>query len=540
MRLRWAILAAAMLMCSTAAQAGWPTPVPAQAATNVSRVAAPGFRFATPAAAAGQTADRLQLLSPLGLPVPGVVKTAGDLAVFEPAVPLSGCTTYTLQLAAPAQRSVFTTACGPWSAPVQIDGARTARSVDLPVSGVQVAAAGDGGFVAVWFQDDVGRRAILASRFNADTQTWSPPQPIDLHGPQAGASSIPAIAADPQGRITVAWFQLVDGRDAIFATQSLGGTWTPPQRLDAPALPGNATNPQLAADAAGNVTVVWQQPDGRHTGIYAAHWVSAQRRWLAARRLDRLSTNAYSPVVGATPGGCVVAAWQQGPSGREAVYAAALQTSGAVWSAPTRLSAKGASATSPALATTPQGAVVAAWTQGRGASRRIAVRLRPGGSVQPWGAAQVLQSPAFTGPALSPALAADAAGHVTLAWEQQNSGQREAILAARLQISSRNWTSPRQIDNPTLRSAGSPVLAVDAAGNVYCAWYQDGPQGMQVQVARDDPTHSLWSAPQALSDPDATVQASFPALAISPAGSVMAVWQQFNGWRTIAVARWLP
>ena len=539
-----AALIAGMLLWATAAHADGATAVPAQAASQVSRVAAPGFRFTTPAAAAAQTADTLQLLSPIGVPVPGLLRITGDLAVIEPDVPLSGCTTYTLQRTAPAQRSAFTTTCSAWSAPVQIDDARTARQVDLPVNGVQVAAAKDGGFVAVWFQDDGGRRAILASHFNADTQNWSAPQAIDLHGPQAGASSIPAIVADAQGQITVVWFQLVDGRDGIFSARWQGAAWTPPQRLDSPTLPGNATNPQLAADAAGNVTVVWQQPDGRHTGIYAAHWLSARHRWQAAQRVDRLSASAYNPVVAATPGGHVVAAWQQGVSGHEGVYAAALPGAGGKWAAPERLSPAGATATSAALVATPQGEVVAAWTQGRGDARRIAVRSALPGAGPQWSGVRLLQSAAFNGPAVSPVLAADAAGNIVLVWGQADAArsgvQREAMLCARWQAATRRWKAPQQIDNPALRSAGNPVVVVDSAGNVHAAWYQDGPQGMQVETARYDPSQHRWLAPQTLSDPDATVQASFPALAVNPAGSVMAVWQQFNGWRTIAVARWLP
>lgn len=546
-RLRLALMAVALVWPFTAGAEGVVVSVPAQAASNVSRVATPGFRFVTPAHAAAQTADSLQLLSPIGLPVDGIVRTAGDLAVLEPAMPLSGCTTYTLELGAPAQRRTFTTACGNWSAPVQIDDSRTVQRVDLPVSGVQVAAAGDGGFVAVWFQDDAGRRAILASRFNADTQSWSAPRAIDLHGPQAGASSIPAIVSDPHGRITVVWFQAVNGRDAILATQLLGDAWMAPQRLDSPALPGNATNPELAADASGNVTVVWQQPDGRHTGIYAARWLQAQQRWLPAQSVDRGRGNAYSAAVAVTPDGRVVAAWQQGASGQEAVYAAELHASGARWSAPTRISTAGMPATSPVVIATPQGAVMAAWTQGRGAQRRIAVSQSLRGkdeAVGRWSAVHLLQTLKFTGPGLSPALAADAAGNVTLAWEQSSQpppgAQREAILAARFHASTQRWTAPQQIDNPALRSAGNPVLAVDPAGNVLCSWYQDGAQGLQVQAARYNPSQHRWAAPVQVSDDLATVQASFPALAVNAAGSVMAVWQQFNGWRTIAVARWLP
>ncbi len=558
MRRRWvkkfAVIVAlcAVAGAASAQSAPEPLPVPLPGASDVARTVTPGFRFAAPAQAAAITADRLLLLAPDGAAVRGLVRTSGDRAVFEPSVPLVGCTTYTLLLNAPERvRARFTTACSAWSAPVQIDDTHTAHKVDLPVSGTQVAATADGGFVAVWFQDDAGRRAILAARFNPDTQVWSRPQAIDLQGPQDGASSIPAITADRQGRLTVAWFQAVDGRNALFAARSDGGAWQAPQRLDNPRLPGNATNPQLAADAAGNVTVVWQQPDGRHTAIYAAHWQQAALRWLPAQPVDRGPANAYNPVIAATPQGRVVAAWQQGPSGREAVFAAALQPSGRSWGAPRRLSAEGIAATSPALTATPQEAIVAAWVQGRDAMRRIAVsQLMPEGSGAAfrWSAPQIQHSTAFTGPALSPALTADAAGDLTLVWEQAQSAQggpvRYAILGTRrdagADAASARWSPPQQIDAPTLRSAGNPVLVTDAAGNVRCAWYQDGPDGMQVQTARYNPAEQRWEAPQTLSDPSATVQASFPALAVNAVGSTMAVWQQFNGWRTLAVARWLP
>lgn len=218
---------------------------------------------------------------------------------------------------------------------------------------------------------------------------------------------------------------------------------------------------------------------------------------------------------------------------------------------PGRLSAEGIAATTPALAPTPQEAIVAAWVQGRDAMRRIAVsQLLPEGSGAAfcWSTPQIQHSTDFTCPALSPALTADAAGDLTLVWEQAKTAQggpvRYAMLAARRDAgadsASARWSPPQQIDDPALRSAGNPVLVTDAAGNVRCAWYQDGADGMQVQNARYNPAEQRWEAPQTLSDPNATVQASFPALAVNAAGSAMAVWQQFNGWRTLAVARWLP
>ena len=535
----WLALLAWAATASTALAQSGPEPMPANGAREVARTVNPGFRWPTAAPAHSQ----LQLINPDGSVVAGLMQVSGRQAVIEPLAPLVGCTRYTLTLAtSPLLRSHFTTACSDWQAPMQIDDGRTAHQVDLPVNGTQVAATRDGGFDAVWFQDDAGRRAILSSRFNPDTQTWSKPQAIDLQGPQAGGSSIPAIAADPQGRLTVVWFQSIDGRSAIFAARSEQDRWSAPQRLDAPALPGNATNPQLATDAEGNVTVVWQQPDGHHTAIYAAHWAQTQQRWLAAQPLDRGKANAYNPVIAAAPQGRVVAAWQQGASGQEAVYVASLQPGGKSWSEPDRLSPAGVAAVMPALVATTQGRFEAAWVQGRDTHRRIAVSpLRSAGLA---GAPELMHAPAFNGAALSPVLTADAAGNLTLVWEQAQltpgGAVRDAILAARLEAGATSWSASKQIDDPALRSAGSPVLATDPAGNVRCAWYQDGPSGMQVQTARFDAAQHRWEAPQTLSDPTSTVQASLPALAVNAAGGVMVVWQQFNGWRTIAVGRWLP
>ena len=544
---RWLGLWAASALIGAAQAQSLPQPLPSDGASDVSRIVKPGFRWTQPGQSGSISADDLQLRNPDGSVVPGLVRAAGGLAVVEPLAPLVGCTTYTLALTSPQDvRSHFTTTCSAWQPPVQIDDHLTAHRVDLPVSGTQVVATTDGGFVAVWFQDDDGRRAILSARFNPDTQSWSRPRAIDQQGPQAGSSSIPAITADPQGRITAVWFQAIAGRSGIFANRQVQGRWQAPQRLDLPALPGNATNPQLAADAEGNVTVVWQQPDGRHTAIYAAHWAQAQQRWLAAHPIDHGSANAYNPVIAVTPLGRVAAAWQQGPSGGEAVYAATLQPNAQAWRKPVRLSPAGDTAVMPTLVATSQERIVAAWVQGRDAHRRIAVaalQTTARGAASSGAALQLMQAPAFSGPALSPVLAADNAGNLTLVWEQARSARgavRDAVLAARLAHGSSHWSEPQQIDDPAMRSAGNPVLAADPAGNVRCAWYQDGASGMQVQTARYDISQHRWEAPQTLSDPTATVQATLPALALNAAGSVMVAWQQFNGWRTIAVARWLP
>lgn len=535
-------------------------PDPADGASQVSRVSQPGLRLnATQLAEAGAP-GRLQLRTPIGTAVPGVTSIRGDWMRFEPAAPLAGCSRYTLEYTpahshgGAAFSSSFTTTCSDWTAPVEIDDARTSHRVDRPANGVQLAARPQGDVVAAWFQNDGERNAIETSRYAPATDFWSVPQAIDLRGAGVGAANIPALVADAQGRITAVWFQSVNGRNSIQASQLHAGghgspQWSPAQRLDDPQLPGNATNPQLAANAAGDVVVVWQQPDGHHTGIFSSCLGVGSGHWLPATALAPGHANAYSPVVTATRGGGFAAAWQQGAPGHESVFiahAAAAKpgaSSGLSWAAPRRLSPARVPAQSPVLTTSPQGQITVAWVQGTGAARRMATRQWSGKDLRISRIAS-LHSPAFRGAALAPAAVSDAAGNVTLAWEQADVAKpaqaRYAILASRFSASTRSWSLPVQIDDPKQASAGNPVLVADAAGNVTAAWYQDGPLGMQVQAARYDPSTARWGTPELLSDTRATVQASFPALAVDAAGSVTAAWQQYNGWRTVVMASHLP
>ncbi len=536
--------------------------MPANGASGVDRTVQPSVRLASAQAAAALTPGSLQLRTPIGTQVPGLLQIRGDTATFEPAAPLAGCSRYTLQYR-PARASgdqsgmrhesasSFTTACSNWTPPTEIDDARTARLADRPASGVQLASSAAGEVVAAWFQNDGVRNAIELSRYAPATEFWSAPVAIDLRGPGAGAANIPALASDAHGEVTAVWFQALQGHNTIqarrLATDSDGPA---PVRLDNPALSGNATNPQLATHAAGDVAVVWQQPDGRHTGIFASGFSAATGHWQPAVALDHSRANAYNPVVAAAAGGGFIAAWQQGLRGHEAVMAAAQDATGSkrgTWTRPWRLSPPGQRAQYPVLIGSPRGAMTAAWVQGSGALRRIAVRrFAPGPAHTPRVAPPVtlLQSPAFRGAALAPALVSDAAGNVTLAWEQADvaapAQARYAILASRFDAATRRWSAPVQLDDPKQASAGNPVLVADTAGTITAAWYQDGPRGLQVQAARYDPSTARWGAATLLSDTRTTVEASFPALTVDAAGSVTAAWQQYNGWRTVIMASRLP
>ncbi len=510
-------------------------PRPADGAKDVQRLVHPSLRLGSPRQAREALQAGVQLLGPLGTPVPGVLRLQGSGLVFEPAMPLAGCSRYTLSVG-PAGKAAagagFTTACSHWSEPVQIDDPHTARRPDRGADAVQVAASAGGGAWAAWFQSDGRRSAIEASRLSPDTGSWQGPRRIDL---RAGAgATLPVLGTLSDGRVLAAWLQDVHGHAGVFARVLGADAHAPAMRLDDPRLAASPTAVQLATDAAGDAVAVWQQPGARRTQVWAAHWSAARGRWSAARVLDEAPAPDYAPVVAGEGEDHFVAAWERGAAGHERI--AASRWLGQGWSRPQVLSAPGLRARRVALALGPGEELAAAWIQGNGGARRVALRrlLVPGWSGAP---AQLLGGAGLQGPAVSAALSLDPAGDVAVAWEQQTSPQGDYVIEATRWM--RDAPAPQagqRIDPPGQRNAGNPVLLSDPAGNLVCAWYQDTTQGLQVLAARFDASSQSWQAAQLLSDPRSTVQASFPALAVDAAGSFTAVWQQYNGWRDIVEA----
>lgn len=508
---------------------------PPDGAQDVSRLVQPSVVWTAPTAPSGT----LTLLTPLGTAVPALTRLQGDRLALLPAFPLAGCTPYTLRERSPAgsgrREFRFTTACSDWGPPQQIDPAATARKVDVPADGPVVASDGAGGFVAAWFQDAGGRRAIWASRFDPSTGAWNPARTIDRPGSAADGASLPTLAADGRGAVLAAWMQGQGGHTGILLSRfdASAQAWSPPQRLDDPALASDAANPAIASD--GQVAVVaWQQRDRGVMRVWACRR-DAHGRWTPATPLSDPRSPAYDPVVTVRRDGTVAVAWEQGAGAASAILVRAWRADAPAWGDAVGLSTGAGPARRPAWAQGTGPLAALAWLQGSAAQTRVMLQpdaLHPGPVHRVW-------APQAQGPAQSLALAQDARGDLTVVWSQVLRPGRNAAAVFAQRIAGGRWGAARRLDPTDWRSAGNPVLATDPAGNLTVAWYQDGPQGLQVLAARRL-AGAGWQAAALLSDPGATVQASFPALAASPAGSVAAVWQQFNGWRSIVVARLLP
>ena len=158
-------------------------------------------------------------------------------------------------LAGAAATSVATAA---WNAPATVsyvspDPGTPTFNAEAPVS----AVGGDGVVTAAWVQE-VGYgngKQIRAARFR--NGTWSPSVALSGTGIEAGD---PAVAADAQGDVIVVWRRGVAagaGQDQLVqAARFSGGAWSVPSTLWSQA-GRSASAPGVAFDGTGNALAVW-------------------------------------------------------------------------------------------------------------------------------------------------------------------------------------------------------------------------------------------------------------------------------------------
>jgi hypothetical protein len=135
------------------------------------------------------------------------------------------------------------------------------------LSQVGVDAAGNA--IAVWEYFDGVHKNVLANRYVPGIGWGSAIVISNTADSGSIAERFPQIAVDIDGNATVVWHQLVGQHQGIWANRYTTGVgWGVAMRLDTGDLE-SAFIPQVAADANGNVMVVWAQFDGVHSSIWA-------------------------------------------------------------------------------------------------------------------------------------------------------------------------------------------------------------------------------------------------------------------------------
>ncbi len=181
---------------------------------------------------------------------------------------------------------------------------------DMP----SIAAAPDGSVWLVWIayadrRDEIAVRRWKDGRWG--NMRYVPNTSGDVWLPQAGV--------DGDGRLWVAWTQMLDGNWDIHARSldAEGESWGPVLRLSDHPLPD--INPRLAADGSGRLALVWQGFRGGHSNIYL-RTLSSDGGWSEAFQVTGRPANDWEPSAAFDSSGTVWVAYDSYANGNYDVF----------------------------------------------------------------------------------------------------------------------------------------------------------------------------------------------------------------------------
>jgi hypothetical protein len=297
------------------------------------------------------------------------------------------------------------------------------------------------------------------------------------------------------------------------AVRPAGGAWQPAETLS----PGGF--PRIAVDAAGNAVAIWGGSDGTNS-IVQSSIRPAGGSWQPVQDLSLAGQGAFGPQVAMNAAGTAVAVWTRS-NGTNLIVQARVRLAGGAWQPAEDLSALGQSATTPQVALSAAGDVVAVWNRSNGTNGIIQAAVRPaGGSWQ----LPALDLSASGQSAMDPQVALDAAGNAVAVWQRPN-GANSIVQAAARPVSG-SWQLPALDLSAPGQSASNPHVGLDGAGNAVAVWRRSNGMHAIVQ-ARVRPPGGTWQPVDDLSPLGYT--ALEPQVAVNEAGNAVAVWNRFVG-----------
>jgi len=278
---------------------------------------------------------------------------------------------------------------------------------------------------------------------------------------------------------------------------------------------GTPTNPDVAVDASGDATAVWDRSAGAYYEILAATR-PAGGSWQTPVQISAPGETAGLPQVAVNPQGDAVAVWESGGPEHFTVSAASRSTANGAWSAPVKIGYAGWANPQPQVVVDSLGNAVAIWasqTENPGTGHIQTSTLPAGGA---WSTPVAISGGSS---ADDPQLAVDPAGNVTAIW-----GNFDAIESAAKAAGASAWGEPATLSE---QWTGAPKLAVNASGEVVAAWIlalSNSERRIQGDVK---PIGGPWAAPTNISEIEEVL--GRPDIGIGPEGEAAAIWSTAGG-----------
>ena len=396
-------------------------------------------------------------------------------------------------------------------------------ALDLSSSGgraPQIAVDGAGNAIAAWYREAGGTATVQAAT-RPPGGAWTAPIDLSAPGPALTTQQTETppleLAVNESGDAVAVWSRS-DGSNVIVqaSVRPAGGNWSTPADLSEEG--EDALWARVALDDNGSATAVWSRSDGSNPIIQAATR-AANGSWSMPEDLSVVGTTSRIPRVAADDAGNVTVIWSRIiPS---IVVQAAVRPHGGGWAPAVDISAAGTGGL-PDLAVGGAGRAVAVWMSFEGGewvirgSRRAAVD-------DDWSAVELVSTPQAqtTGSARVPDVAMNAAGEAVAAWFRTTN--TSTLVEVTSSSFAGTWSAPVTTGAP---SAERPQVVVDHVGRAAVAWMAWNGSNYIIQESFR-PAGGVWTPAVDLSAAGGT--ASAQQIALTPTGWLEAIWIRFNG-----------
>ncbi|MHA1219824.1 MAG: hypothetical protein ACTSO5_14260 [Candidatus Heimdallarchaeaceae archaeon] len=311
-------------------------------------------------------------------------------------------------------------------------------------------------------------------------------------------------------------------------------------------------NPSLVVDSSDNIHVAWHDVTnyagaGGDGDIFYKRWDASTSSWATTEVVSTESTSdSVFPSLAVDSAGNVHIAWYDysiygGSGGDNDIFYKRWNASSSSWTTTEVVSTEStAGSEEPSLAVDSAGNVHIAWSDetayaGAGGDWDIFYK-RWDASTSSWTTTEIVSTES-TAVSAFPSLAVDSAGNVHIAWWDQtdyagNGGEGD-IFYKRWEVSTSTWTTTEVVSTESTDTSTNPSLAT-YAGNVHIAWY-DGTAyagsglDMDIFYKRWDVSTSFWTTTEVIST-ESTGHSNYPSLATDFAGKVHITWMDLTNY----------
>lgn len=291
--------------------------------------------------------------------------------------------------------------------------------------------------------------------------------------------------------------------------------WQPPEFRS---IAGEGTNyPHIVVAPDGLRTAVWGQILGPDLVVHASHSTDGVT-WSTPTSLSPLTGTAHTPEVVVSLDGTLTVVWVYGnPTTGGELQVSQSFNDGASWTPPITLTQATHLALSPQLAVDQSGNLTVLWQNDDGADTVVHARHSPDGGTT-WGAA-VAVSAAAQDPE-TPQLTVDSNGAITAVWQCRVAGIN-CVQSSR-SPDGVSWSAPVLLSSPGLSALWPQVVA--GPGNDVVAIWSGNSGGTFVIQASHSVDGESWTSPTLLSAAGAT--GNYPRIAVAGDGAFSAIWSR--------------